>query len=93
MTARTSINPTRTSPYSEDLGWRMIWQREVLGLDLNLVVSNLGVDRFTVSRTVSLLRSAGSVQKRPYPKDARPNKKLTKSVQLTILTMPRYLPE
>ena len=38
-----------------------------------------------MSRIVSLFKSTGSVQKRPYPKDARPNKKLTKTVQLTIL--------
>lgn len=85
MATRTSINPTRTSPYDEDLRWRMIWQREALGLDLNLVAQNLGVDRSTVSRTVSLFRTTGSVKKRPYPIDARPNKKLTKPVQLTIL--------
>ena len=63
----------------------MVWQREALGLSLKAVASNLGVDPSTVSRVVSLFKSTGSVQKRPYPKDARPNKKLTKTVQLTIL--------
>ena len=56
-----------------------------MGLGLRTVASNLGVDPSTVSRIVSLFKSTGSVQKRPYPKDARPNKKLTKTVQLTIL--------
>ena len=63
----------------------MVWQREALGLSLQTVASNLGVDSSTVSRVVSLFKSTGSVQKRLYPKDARPNKKLTKTVQLTIL--------
>ena len=56
-----------------------------MGLGLRTVAGNLGVDPSTVSRIVSLFKSTGSVQKRPYPKDARPNKKLTKTVQLTIL--------
>ena len=56
-----------------------------MGLGLKTVASNLGVDPSTVSRIVSLFKSTGSVQKRPYPKDARPNKMLSKTVQLTIL--------
>ena len=63
----------------------MAWQREALGLDLKAVARNLGVDPSTISRTASLFRSTGSVQKRCYPKDTCPNKKLTKPVQLTIL--------
>ena len=27
-----SINPKKTSAYSEDLRWRMVWQKEGLGL-------------------------------------------------------------
>ena len=80
-----SINPRRTSAYSEDLRWRMVWQKEGLGLSNNDIASNLGVDPSTVSRVVSLFKATGSVQKRPYPKDARPGKKLTKTVELTIL--------
>lgn len=80
-----SINPSRTSAYSEDLRWRIVWQTEGLGLCIQDVASHLGVDPSTVSRVVSLFKATGTVQKRPYPKDARPNKKLTKTVQLTIL--------
>ena len=81
----TSINPDRTSPYSEDLRWRMIWQRVALGYNVKAVASNLGVDPSTVSRTVRCFYATGDVHKKPYPKDARPNKKLTSPVQLTIL--------
>ena len=81
----TSINPDRTSPYSEDLRWHMIWQRVALGYNVKAVASNLGVDPSTVSRTVRCFYATGDVHKKPYPKDARPNKKLTSPVQLTIL--------
>lgn len=63
----------------------MIWQREALGLKLATISDNLGVDPSTVSRTVSIFRESGDVGKRQYPKEARPNKKLTSPVQLTIL--------
>ena len=72
-----SINPGRTVPYGDDLCWRMIWQREALGLKLVTVAKNLGVYPSTVSRVVRIFQ--------PYPKDARPNKKLTSTVQLVIL--------
>ena len=80
-----SINPRRMSTYSEDLRWRMIWQKEGLGLSNQDIARNLGVDPSTISRVVSLFKATGNVQKTPYPKDARPNKKLTKTVELTIL--------
>ena len=80
-----SISLRKTSAYSEDLRWRMVWQREALGLNLKTVASNLGVDPSTVSRVVRLFRDTGSVEKRPYPKNSRPNKKLSMPVQLTIL--------
>ena len=79
------ISSTKSSACSEDLRWRMVWQREALGLNLKTVASNLGVDPSTVSRVVRLFRDTGSVEKRPYPKNSRPNKKLSMPVQLTIL--------
>ena len=80
-----SINPARTARYSDVLRWRIVWQREVLGLKLTTISTNLGVDPSTISRTVRGFRQNGSVSKRPYPKDARPSKKMTKSVELTLL--------
>lgn len=80
-----SIDSARTSAYGEDLRWRMVWQSVGLGLGLKLIANNLGVDPSTVSRVVSLFKATGSVQKRPYPKNARPNIKLSTTVQLTIL--------
>ena len=39
----------------------------------------------TVSRIVRIFYTTGDVKKKTYPKDARPNKKLTYNVQLVIL--------
>ena len=80
-----SINPGRTSPYSDDLRWRMVWQRVALGISIRAVANNLHVDLSTVRRIVNNFYVTGDDQKRSYPKDARPNKKLTATVQLTIL--------
>lgn len=80
-----SIDHTRTAPYSEDIRWRIIWQREALGMNVRSVAANLGVDPSTVSRIVRLFRSSGDVCKRPYPKNSRPTKKLTIPVEFTIL--------
>lgn len=81
-----SLDPSKTTAYSSDLRWRMVWQKEALGWDFKTVACNLGVDPSTVSRVVNLFRHTGTVEKRIYPLDAcRPNKKLSKPVQLTIL--------
>jgi hypothetical protein len=76
MRVRKRPNDVRkTSAYSNNLRWRMVWQREGLGLSLQTVAGNLGVNPSTVSRVVSLFKAT---------EDARPNKKLSKTVQLTF---------
>ena len=79
-----SCEPHRTSAYSEDLRWRMVWQVEALGYSHERVAQNVGVDKSTVSRTLELFLSTGSVSKRPYPKD-KAFRKLTTPAQLLIL--------
>ena len=79
-----SCEPGRMSPYSEDLRWRMVWQKEVMGLKLKDVATNLSVDISTVWRVIKLFENTGSVVKRPYPKGKR-TKKLTDVVKLLIL--------
>ena len=49
-----SCQPGRTKAYNEDLRWRMVWQREVLGLKLKKVTNNLCVDLSTVHRITKL---------------------------------------
>ena len=79
----TSYEPGRTSAYSEDLRWRIVWQSELLEYSQQRIAQNLGVDQSTVSRTIQLFHSTGSVSKRPYPKE-RAFRKLTSPCQLLI---------
>ena len=79
----TSCEPARTSAYSEDLRWRMVWQSELLGYSQQTIAQNLGVDQSTVSRTLGLFYTTGSLCKKPYPKE-RAFRKLTASCQLLI---------
>ena len=57
----TSFEPRRSSAYSEDLRWRMVWQCEGLGYSQAQAGRNLGVDRSTVTRTLQLFHATGSV--------------------------------
>lgn len=57
----------------------MVWQREVLGLKLAEVATNLNVDVSTVYRINKLFYNTGCVIKHPYPRDKRPTKKLTEA--------------
>ena len=79
-----TCEPKRCSAYSEDLRWRMVWQREVLDLKYEEIAKNLNVDASTVCRTVQLFHETGFVTKREYPKECLP-RKLTEPVQLYIL--------
>ena len=65
MAAGYSAEPRRTSAYSADIRWRMVYQREVLGLTCREVAKNLNVDASTVSRVVSTFNDTGNVDTRP----------------------------
>ena len=81
----SSFDKSRSSAYShEDLRWRMVWQREALGYTYAKIAENLCVDKSTVSRTLTLFQTSGSVSKRHYPKE-RAFRKLTTPAQLLIL--------
>ena len=80
----TSCEPRRTKAYSEDLRWRIVWQRESLGKSCKEVATNLGVDPATVSRIVTRFRETGHVQKKSHP-PRRAFRKLTSGVEMAIL--------
>ena len=86
-----TCEPKRCSAYSEDLRWRIIWQREVLDLKYEEIAKNLNVDASTVCRTVQLFHETGLVTKRGYPKECLP-RILTEPVQLYILHLVRSKP-
>ena len=56
-----SIEPVRSFAYSEDLRWRMVYQREVLGLSYRKIAGNLNFDHSTVSRVVTRFQAIGDV--------------------------------
>ena len=56
-----SAEPGRTSAYSNDMRWRMVYQKEALKLTYDSI--NLNVDISAVKRTVKLFRETGSVNK------------------------------
>ena len=60
--AATSCEPTRSSAYSEDLRWRIVYQK---GTELSYteVAKNLSVDLSTVKRVVKLFNNTGNVTK------------------------------
>ena len=63
MAAKCSLDPYHA--YSADMHWRMVYQREGLGLTCRQVASNLNVDPSTVSRVVSRFNETGNVDVQP----------------------------
>ena len=82
----TSCEPKRCSAYSDDLRWRMVWQKEGLGLSHRDVATNLSVDKCTVKRIVDHFKLSGCVSKKPYPTH-RAARKLILPAQLLILQL------
>ena len=62
----SSYEPSRTSAYSKDLRWRMVYQRLGMGLSLKMIGENLGVDQSTVHRAVELFLKTVNVEKKKY---------------------------
>ena len=83
-TARSSCEASRTSTYSQDLRWRIVWQRKALNLSVREVAGNLCVDPSTVSRITTLFRTTGDVAKKPYPSE-RASRKLTEPAQFFVI--------
>ena len=50
---KASYEPARSSAYSDDLRWRMVYQRMALGLTFDQISKNLGVDKSTAQITVT----------------------------------------
>ena len=82
----SSCESKRTSAYSEDLRWRIVWQREVEKLSLKNIASNLSVDASTVYRIVNTFQTTGTVMKKLYSCENLPIK-MTRPVQLTVLML------
>ena len=79
-----SCEPKQGRAYSDELRWRMVWQREVLGYKYHTVAENLNVDVSTVWRVVKLFKEFGSVDKKHYSRSEL-FQKLTPPLELHVL--------
>ena len=80
----TSCEPLRSSAYSEDMRWRIVWQNKALGVSCSEIAINLNIDISTVKRVLHIFATTGDVCKRPYPSE-RAYKKINEPVQHFIL--------
>ncbi len=58
-----NTEPMRTSPYSNDLRWRIVYQREGLMIPYNQVAQKFCVGVSAVCRVVRKFQSTGQVDK------------------------------
>lgn len=82
--AGVSCEPGRRQAYSNDLRWRMVWQREVLGYKYDQIAVNLNVHPSTVFRVTKLFSTSGSVDHKPYLRD-KLFRSFTPTVELILL--------
>ena len=80
----TSYEPQRSSSYSKDLRWRMVYQRLGLGLTFKTIGNNLGVDSSTVHRAVERYLSTGDLEKKKYDASGL-KRKLTDEMKYFII--------
>ena len=81
----SSMEPLRTSPYSNDIKWRIVYEKEGLGFSNLKVARNLHIDVSTVKRVINKFRSTGSVQK--STPCTRSSPKLTAVLQYYIMDL------
>jgi len=83
MARVTSNEPARSTAYSEDLCWMIIWQRLAVELPTKVVAKNLCIDGSTVWRTCKTFNNTGAVSKKTYPVE-RAFRKLTEPAKYFI---------
>ena len=79
-----SCEPHRSSAYSDDIRWRIVWQRHALGHTHQAIATNLNVDVSTVRQILDIFSATGTVSKKAYPAE-RAFRKISEPVQLFIL--------
>ena len=58
-------------PYSEDLRWRAIWMKEILGFQVDEVAAALWMSPRTIERYVSKVLNSGDVKAGIYWKTSK----------------------
>ena len=84
----SSCEPSRSSAYSKDMRWRIVWQSYGLGVSNKEIASNLNIDVCTVRRIISIFTTTQDVCKRPYPSD-RAYRKINDTAILHHLPCPK----
>ena len=84
--AAASCESKRSSAYSDDLRWRIVWQREALQFTISQIAVNLCVSESTVRRTIQRFETSGEVAKSEYPSEAC-SRKITEPVQFYIMNL------
>ena len=79
-----SCEKGRTSAYSTDIRWRIVWQKEALLQSSAAIANNLGVDVSTVRRVVDRFHTTGGVEKKVYPASCA-FRVITEPVQMYII--------
>jgi len=79
-----SCEPLRSTACSNDLCWKVVWQREALILSCEEIARNLCIDRSTVHRIIRRFRATGDVSKRPRYSESS---KLSDLTQMFILNL------
>lgn len=66
-----SAEPTRKAPYSNDLRWRIVWQRLAKDFTFKQIAQNLSISTATASNIFRLFQATGEVDpKSPSKRDA-----------------------
>ena len=86
MDDTSTCEPKRCSAYSEDLRWRMVFQRVALRLTYDEIAKNLNVHGSTVWRIVDLFHRTGCIAKKKYNSDGLP-RKLSDVVKFLLLQL------
>lgn len=68
MSKSTSAEPMRRTAYSNDLRWRVVWQRLALDLKYQRIAENLSISVGTVHNVWQLFQDTGEVDPRKRPK-------------------------
>ena len=80
----TSAEPARTTAYSPDIGWRVVWQRIGMGLSFKAIATRLQIGVGTAHRLYTRYVATGDVAAHTQPE--RPNsRKLDNLHELYII--------
>ena len=66
-----SAEPMQRAPYSNDLRWRIVWQRIALDHGFQKIASNLNISVGTAYNIFKLFEATGEVDHKPQPKRER----------------------